>query len=65
VSSELEAFVDREGRELLAQLPEDRGHREVGVLRLDGAGLELADVEQEIHETRHRGDRLLLLRVGL
>src|SRR5579864_1288088 len=39
----------------------ERPDPEIGELRLDGTGLELADVEQRTEQPRHRADRLLLL----
>jgi hypothetical protein len=61
---ELEPLVGRNTREFQAQLLENGGHRKIGRLGSDRSGLELADVEQGIEQSRHGPDCLLLLRQG-
>jgi hypothetical protein len=51
----------REACELRAQIFQKRRDMEVGDIGFDGAGLELADVEQGIQQARHGADREFLL----
>ena len=56
-----QSLAGGEAGEVAPQLLEQRRQLEVGELELDGAGLELADVEQRVEQPRHRVDGLLLL----
>ena len=61
IDREPQSLVRGHAGKIAAQLLEQRRHVEVGELELDGAGFELADVEQRIQQSRHRVDGLFLL----
>ncbi len=60
VDRQAQSLAGREIGEIAAQLVEQRREIEVGEVDLDRTGLELADVEQAIEQSRHRLDGQVL-----